>query len=128
MVGVGEQNAGAGRGDHVRGQRLDGRRRPDRHERRGRHRPVCHLEHARARRAVRCDDPKHRTSYARFGPFQEARVAIGVEAIPVSQGVRVGGLHAVGSRESANQHKQRRARQVEIGQQQIGDSKPKAGF
>ena len=49
----------------------------------GRHRPVRHLEHARARRAVRCDDPKHRLP--RFGPFQKARVAIGVEAIAASQ-------------------------------------------
>src|ERR1700722_740685 len=51
--------------------------------------------------------------------FQQTRIAIGIEAISRFDRVRIGPMHSLNAGKSAHQHEQRRARQMEIGQQQI---------
>src|SRR5581483_7346156 len=52
--------------------------------------------------------------------LQQTGIAIGEEAIVLGDGMGIGGAHALGAGEGADQHEQRRFRQMEIGQQQIG--------
>src|SRR5512133_2073926 len=55
----------------------------------------------------------------RFAAFEQASVPIGVEPIARADGVAIGSSHALGAGEGAGQHEQCRARQVEIGEQQV---------
>src|SRR5262249_21497720 len=58
-----------------------------------------------------------------FGRVKQTRIAVGIEAVAGSDCVRISPLHGVEAAESRDQHKQRRARQMEICQQQIDDVK-----
>ena len=51
--------------------------------------------------------------------MKQAGIAIAIEAIVRRDRMRIGRLHRLEPAESRNQHEERRARQMEIGQQQI---------
>src|SRR5229473_6845372 len=59
--------------------------------------------------------------------MEQASVTVAEEAISGRDGVRVGRLHALQAGEGGDQHEERRARQVEIGQQQIDGAEAIAG-
>src|SRR5215831_17797151 len=52
---------------------------------------------------------------------EQARIAIGVEAITFLDRVSIGRAHRFQPRKSGDEHEQRRARQMEIGHQRVGD-------
>src|SRR6185437_14141874 len=58
---------------------------------------------------------------------KQARIAVGKKAIALRDGVGVGGLHALQPGEGGDEHEQGRARQVEVGQQQIDGAETVAG-
>ena len=58
--------------------------------------------------------------------LDQAGVAVGEKAVALGDGVRVGGLDPVEPGQRRDQHQQRRARQVEIGQQHVDRAKPVA--
>src|SRR5690606_19071860 len=68
---------------------------------------------------------KEKTSVM-VGPEKQARVAIGIEAIAVCDGVGIGRAHALQPGECGDQHEERRSRQMEIGHQRIGDAEAMA--
>src|ERR1700720_4661718 len=53
------------------------------------------------------------------GPEQQTRITVGIEAIVRSDRVGVDALHGVEPGESCDQHEQGRARQVEVGHQDV---------
>src|ERR1700692_3448702 len=59
-----------------------------------------------------------------FMAAQQRRIAIRIEPVAGGDRVCVGLAHRSGSGERANQHEQRRPRQVKIGHQQISRPKP----
>src|SRR5688572_2247931 len=54
-----------------------------------------------------------------FGGPEQRRVAIGIEAVTAGNGVGISVFHGLQAGKGRHQHEQRRARQVEIRQQQI---------
>ena len=73
---------------------------------------------------VRPDDPAF---YANIVPEQQAGVAVGIEAIAAFDGMCIGCAHALQPGKGRNQHEQGRARQVEIGHQDIHGLEAVAG-
>ena len=83
VVGVAEHDAGAGGAHRVRGHRLHRAGGADRHEGRRRHVAVRGVQHAGARGAVGGGDAMGERASRRMA-FQQARIAVGIEAIPAS--------------------------------------------
>ena len=59
-------------------------------------------------------------------PFHQAGVTVGKEAVVLGDGVGIGGFDAIEAGKRGDQHEQGRARQVEIGQEQVDRAKPVA--
>ena len=63
----------------------------------------------------------------RLGRIKQTRIAVGIETIAGRDRVRIGALHRVEPAEGRDQHEQRRARQMEIGQHQVDRAEFVAG-
>ena len=63
----------------------------------------------------------------KIGSFDQAGVAVGKETIASGDRVRIGGLDPLVPSERRDQHQQGRARQVEVGQQQVDGPEPVTG-
>ena len=124
VIGVAEHDAGARGAHRVGGHRLHRAGGADRHEGRRRAPSPCAVcsTPARAAPSVACMRSRRNVT----APFQQAGIAVGIEAIARLDRVRIGRAHPLGAGEGADQHEQRRARQVEVGQQQIDRAEPVA--
>ncbi len=125
VIGVAEHDLGARSPHRVGRHRLDRRRGADRHEGRRLDGAVGGVQPAAPRRAVGGERLEAEAGHA--GALQQAGVAVGVEAVALGDGVGIGRLHPLEPGEGADQHEQGRARQVEVGQQQVGAAEPVAG-
>src|SRR5207248_10986629 len=59
--------------------------------------------------------------------YDQRRIAVAEEAVPVPDRLPVRGEDPVGPRESAHQHEERRSRQVEIREETVHGAEPVAG-
>src|SRR5947207_2385026 len=59
--------------------------------------------------------------------LNQAGVAVGEKPVELGNGVRIGGFDAIETGEGCDEHHERRARQVEIGQQQVDGAEAIAG-
>ena len=107
---------------------LDRRRRAHGHEGRRADVAARRGDLAEARAAVGGHERESEAlAHGRGRRVEQAGIAVGVEAIAGRDGVGVGGAHGVEAAEGRDQHEQRRARQMEVGHQQIDGLEAVAG-
>ena len=95
MIGVAEQDFGAGLAHRFGRQALHRRLGADRHEGRRLHRAVRRRDLAAARRAVGCDQRGRKRRRSSIAAEQQASIAVGIETIARRDRMRIGALHRV---------------------------------